>query len=171
MRLLKLSLACSLDQYIAGPKGEIDWIRMDADYGLAQFIGSVDVTLIGRKTYDFAVAYQGSFKPMMRTSVFTSKPPADKATGLHFVTDDAVQFTRDLKKKHKGKDLWLIGGHALAESLLAADLVDEIRLAVHPMLLGGGVPLFGALKKRQQWHLEGAKAHDNGVVVMSYSRA
>ena len=171
MRRVKLSLACSLDQYIAPPDQAIDWIRMDADYGMAEFFRSIDTMLLGRKTYDFALSHGGKFFPGIRTFVFTSNPMPDAGPWVKFIAEDPIAFTRALKKKKSDKDIWLFGGHTLAAALFAADLVDEIRITMHPILLGGGTPLFGQLRKRQIWTLEEAKPFDNGVVLLRYSRA
>jgi dihydrofolate reductase len=169
MRKVKLSLACSLDQFIAGPDGAIDWIRSDVDHGMNAFFASVDAALIGRATYDTARRAGIGFFPFMKNYVFSNSLPPGLNGEVEIISGDAAQFTRTLKLQ-PGKDIWLFGGHALAASLMNADLVDEIRLAIQPVLLGGGIPAFGALTQCQFWRLESSSPYPNGVVLLQYSR-
>jgi dihydrofolate reductase len=169
MRKLKLSLACSLDQFIVGPDGSIDWIRMDADYGMNAFFASVDTALIGRASYDWGRRSGNKFFSSMKNYVFSNSLPSVHDGEVEIISGDAAEFTRALKQS-PGKDIWLFGGHGLSASLINADLVDEITLAVHPILLGGGIPVFGALSQRQSWSLESSKPYPNGVVVLRYSK-
>jgi dihydrofolate reductase len=169
MRKVKLSLACSLHQFIAAPDGAIDWIRMDADYGISAFFASVDTALIGRATYDTAQRSGNKFFPSMTNYVFSNSLPPGPAAEVEIIPGDAAEFTRTLKQR-PGKDIWLFGGHAIASSLMHADLVDEITLAIHPILLGGGIPVFGELSARKLWKLDQATSFPNGVVLLRYSR-
>jgi dihydrofolate reductase len=68
----------------------------------------------------------------------------------------------------KGKDIWLFGGASLTKSLLNAGLVDELWLAVHPILLGQGKPLFSGIQKRIKTKLIESKAYDTGLVSRWY---
>ncbi|HEX9654385.1 MAG TPA: dihydrofolate reductase family protein, partial [bacterium] len=135
--------------------------------------------LLGRKTYEFAAGQTGakgkgkkskgktSFGSGMKSYVFsrTLKNAADD--NVHIVSENAGQFVRTLKKA-AGKDIWLMGGGDLARSLLAEGVVDEISLAVHPVLLGSGLPLFPEIGKQVDLELVECKAHPNGVVQVVY---
>jgi dihydrofolate reductase len=169
MRLVKLSLACSLDLRIAGPDGEIDWIRMDVDYGMPAFLASIDTLIMGRRTYEFAGGRGARFFDGMTNYVFSASLPSGPEGQVTLTAEDAAEFTRKLKLA-SGKDIWLFGGHQLSASLLAADLVDEVSLTVHPVVLGGGPTVFGELTERQAWLLEEATPHPNGVVQLRYAR-
>jgi dihydrofolate reductase len=169
MRKLKLSLACSLDQFIVGPDGSIDWIRMDADYGMNAFFASVDTALIGRASYDWGRRSGNKFFSSMKNYVFSNSLPSGHDGEVEIISGDAAEFTRALKQS-PGKDIWLFGGHALSASLMNAELVDEIRLAIQPVLLGGGIPVFGELSTRQLWKLDEATSFPNGVVLLRYSK-
>jgi dihydrofolate reductase len=168
MRLVKLSVACSLDGYLEGPDGAIDWIRRDADYGMGAFLASLDTALIGRRTYEFARRSGNKFFPSMTNYVFSKSLPAGPMDEVEIIGGDAVDFVSGLKKRKTGKDLWLFGGHELIASMLRSRLVDEIFLTVHPVLLGGGLPLFGSLAEQQELKLIDAKPLRNGVVMLSY---
>ncbi|MBB5339379.1 dihydrofolate reductase family protein [Tunturiibacter gelidoferens] len=168
MRLVKLSVACSLDGFLEGPDGGIDWIRGGADYGMEAFLASLDTTLIGRRTFEFARRSGNKFFPSMTNYVFSTSLPSGVMDEVEVVGGDAVDFVSGLKKRRTGRDLWLFGGHELIASMLRSRLVDEILLTVHPVLLGGGLPLFGSFAERQELKLVEAKPLKNGVVMLSY---
>jgi dihydrofolate reductase len=72
-------------------------------------------------------------------------------------------------KEERGKDIWLFGGAALTRSLLALHLIDEIALAVHPIILGGGKRLFPQLTKRMELQLLDTKTYSSGLVALTYA--
>jgi len=120
---------------------------------------TVDVILIGRKTYEAMLGYGQTSYPGAKNYVFSrskkksaaltktlaSKKKSDK--NVEIVTADATKFVGDLKQK-KGKGICLFGGGELAKGLFEADLIDEVILNIHPVLLGSGIPLFHEMKKQ-----------------------
>lgn len=74
-------------------------------------------------------------------------------------------------KQQPGKDIWLYGGGKLITTFINLGLVDVLRLAVHPVILGSGKPLFKDIKKRMGLNLTGAKASKSGVVLLEYEAA
>jgi dihydrofolate reductase len=167
MRRLILSLACSLDGYIAGADGSFDWIRMDAeDDGVATLMASVDTALIGRRTYEMARAMGQPFFRNMKNFVFSKTLEPGRQKEVEIVRDDPVEFARALKGK-PGKDIWLFGGYGLTSTLLRE--VDEVALAIQPILLGDGLPLFPKLRQRQGLELLECRAFANGVVRLRYA--
>jgi dihydrofolate reductase len=72
-------------------------------------------------------------------------------------------------KKEKGKDIWLFGGAELISSLMDLELVDEIILAVHPVILGSGKALFKDIKERTWLTLTDQKFYSNGLVFLTYT--
>lgn len=72
-------------------------------------------------------------------------------------------------KKEKGKDIWLFGGAGLATSFLNLELIDELSLAVHPVLLGGGKPLFHNIEARINLILVDTKTYSTGLISLTYS--
>jgi dihydrofolate reductase len=72
-------------------------------------------------------------------------------------------------KKEPGKDIWLFGGASLTTSLLNMGLVDELSLAVHPIILGGGKPLFHHIAKRISLSLIQTQSYSSGLVSLTYA--
>ena len=87
--------------------------------------------------------------------------------GATLIKDDIKTKVEDIKKQN-GKDIWLFDGASLTRSLLNLKLVDEIALAVHPVILGGGKPLFSNIKNRIQLELIGTKNYSTGLVSLTY---
>ncbi len=169
MRKVVLNIALSLDGYIAGPKGEFDWLFTDQDYGLKEFFSRVDSALIGRKTYDLMVKMGGVY-PGMKNYVFSRKQSRAKKKNVVFVSEDISAFIQK-RKSEKGKDIWLVGGGELGRSFLEDDLVDEMILSVHPLLLGKGIPLFRKTDSRRDFELTGCKPYSSGLVQLQYARS
>lgn len=137
MRRVRLSVAMSVDGYIAGPNGESDWIVMDPDIDFETLMHSFDTVLLGRKSYE--AAGMGGGMPGMEAIVFSRSLRQEDVRGVT-VSDD-VPGTVSALKEAPGKDIWLFGGGELFRSMLELGLVDSIELAVIPVLLGGGIPL------------------------------
>ena len=149
MRKLTYGAAVSLDGFIAGPDEALDWLRWNED---AKAISAaswkdVDTILMGRKTYDFAVRGGGGGGGSKIRTIIFSRTMAEAPDGAELVRDDAAGFVRALKAA-PGGDIILMGGGELAAALIAAGVVDEIGLNVHPVLLGAGVPMFGTMPRR-----------------------
>ena len=171
MRIVTYSAAVTLDGFIAGPHGEIDWIHSSDDTNdvLKALWEGVDAILWGRKTWEFAAAQGGGSggSSRIKSYVFSRTLPSVKGRGVTLVRDDAGGFVRRLKSESGGR-IFLMGGGELARSLIDAGLVDEVLLDVHPLLLGDGVPLFAAGNRRIQLELTESRAIHGGSVVMNY---
>jgi dihydrofolate reductase len=145
MRTITYGAAVSLDGYIARKDHAVDWLAWSEDVGaiMTEYWGGVDTILMGRKTYDFAVAsgQGGSGWPKIKTYVFSRTLQSREHRGVSIVADDAVPFVAGLKRE-KGKGICLMGGGEFARVLIEAGLVDEIGLNIHPVLLGSGIPMF-----------------------------
>ncbi len=183
MRKVKYLVASTLDGFIARLDGSVDWLFIDGtDYGMDEFFKLIDAVLLGRKTYEFALRHSSKPKRKdkskkvegdtssdsgMKNYVFSSamKNPLDN--GVKIVSENAGEFVRNLKSE-AGKDIWLMGGGELARSLLAENVVDEICLNVHPILLGTGLPLFPKTGKQIDLELTECKSHKNGCVQITY---
>ena len=168
MRKVVLNLAVSLDGYIAGPNGEYDWCFGDDDYGMTDFLNSIDATVMGGKSYRLIVEL-GQPYPEFTNYVFTRTEKETPYQNVVFVTEDIPEFVKSLKNK-KGKNIWLFGGSEIIHPLLQENLVDEMMLAVHPVLLGGGVPLFKELGERKTFRLSDTITYPSGLVQLIYKK-
>ena len=170
MRKIVLQLAVSLDGYIEGPNGEFDWCFTDQDYGMSAFFKRIDSTFMGRKSYELVLCMESEAPtgfPKMKEYVFSNT--LDKAKeGVLIVNGDIKKKVVKIKKE-KGKDIWLFGGAELISSLMDLQLVDEIILAVHPVILGSGKALFKDIQERTWLTLTDHKVYPNGLVFLTYT--
>ncbi len=167
MRKIILSLAVSLDGYIEGPNGEYDWCFADQDYGLSNFFKRIDTVFIGRKSYEVMMGMEAptgfsKFKEYVFSTTLNEVKP-----GKILVRGDIEKEVQKIKEE-PGKDIWLFGGAALTTSLMNLNLVDEIALAIHPILLGAGKPLFSNINGRIELDLIDTKTYSTGLVLVTY---
>jgi dihydrofolate reductase len=168
LRKVKLSAAVSLDGYAARLDHTFDWIFSDQDYGLNDFFRSIDLVVMGRKTHDVMLRMGQPSYPGMTNYVF-SRSKTGSEGGVEFVSGDLKSFIGVLREK-LGKDIWLAGGGQLIRSFLVCDLVDEISLAVHPVLLGSGIPLFPPGFPQTKLQLVHCRQYPTGLVALTYKR-
>ena len=135
----------SLDAYIADPNGGYDWIVIDPAIDFDAMFKNQDTLLMGRKSYE--QSRQTDYPLPVKDLYVFSKTlrAADVPNGT--LSADVATTVRTLKKK-KGKGIWLWGGGELFRSMLELKLVDEIEVAVIPILLGDGLPLLPKTKAR-----------------------
>jgi dihydrofolate reductase len=168
MRRVRYFVASSLDGYIARADGSVDWLFMDQDYGMSAFFKSVDVAVMGSGTHDkmLRLAPKQPFFPGMESFVFSSKSVGTK-NGVTFVRGDVGAWAGDIKSR-PGNDIWLVGGGNLVRQFLAAGLVDEIGVTIHPRLLGEGVALFPAPYPEVELELLRCEQYSTGLVQVFY---
>jgi dihydrofolate reductase len=182
MRRIILNLAISLDGYIEGPNGEIDWLVRDEDldFGdiLTDILSDKDIIFYGRISYD----KWGNFQPDENSSrkikeayqllhskqkyVFSKSKKSD-GTNTIFINSNIAERVLEIKEQ-TGKNIWLYGGAKLVTSFLNLNLIDEYRLAIHPVVLGKGKPLFQNIEARHKLILADAKGYKSGVTVLTY---
>ncbi len=177
MKKIILDLAVTLDGFIEGPNGEIDWCIMDDDMDFDGFLASVDTIFYGRVSYDT----WGNFQPDSTASpteqtlwrevhaknkfVFSSQSRQDdQAT---FIDSDLANKVAEIKNQD-GKDIWLYGGASLIKTFIQLGLIDLYRLSVHPIALGSGKPLFEHLNERLGLKLVKTHVFKSGVVQLIY---
>ncbi len=168
MRKVTLSLANSLDNYIARKDGGFDWLHWSDEVAemSAKFMKTVDALLIGRKTYEGMLAYGQTSYPGAKNYVFSRSKKKREALRKK-LAEDAAKFVSELKKR-KGKGIVVFGGGELAKSLFEADLIDEVVLNIHPVLLGSGIPLFHEMKKQIDLDLLECKILQGGYLAVTY---
>jgi dihydrofolate reductase len=168
MRRVRYRVAASLDGYIAGPNGEIDWIVHDPGVDFASLYAGVDTVLLGRRTYELTLQPGAPAWPAgWRVYVFSRTLDAAAHPAVTVVRTDAGAAVAALRTE-PGRDLWLFGGGSLCASLLAADLVDEVEVLVMPVLLARGVPLVAPEAPRARLTFTRSDAYPSGIVRLRY---
>lgn len=175
MRKIKLYIAASIDGYIAGPGGDMDWlmefpITSKENYGYDGFYETVDTVIMGGRTYreiscmPVVWPYKGK-----RTYIVTRNPMMmDNNKEYHYITENIIETVVGLKEK-KGKDIWLVGGGELIAMLLDNALIDEMIITYIPTTLGNGIRLFPEYSKESIWTLKEANSYSNNVLQVIYS--
>ncbi|MCR2805604.1 dihydrofolate reductase family protein [Paenibacillus soyae] len=178
-RKIVLDLAVTLDGFIEGKNGEIDWCIMDAEMGFHHFLNSIDTIFYGRKSYDL----WGQYTPELEHAddsekelweafhskkkyVFSRTQQGTDQNAI-YINDQILEKVNEIKNK-PGKNIWLYGGASLITTFIHLDLVDEFRLSVHPVVLGEGKPLFEDIKQRLNLKLVHTKTFSSGVVQLVY---
>ena len=193
MRTVTYGAACSLDGFIAGADGSLDWLHFSRDVEgvMAAYWATIDTVLMGRKTWGGALeAGEKQAKPRkqrkqekerkegnrgkqanpfggMRTYVFSRTLTEIPHPGVELVREDAGAFVRELKR-HPGKGICVMGGGQLAAALFEGDVIDEVGLNVHPVLLGTGIPLFLPMQRQIDLELTENQPLGNGCVLLRY---
>ncbi len=166
MRKIVLYIASSLDGYIARKDGDVSWLPTDGDYGFTPFTARIDALVMGRKTYEIAqiLGYPTEHKGYVFSKTLTGSD--DKIT---YVNESVGEFVRTLQQQ-PGKDIWLMGGGELVREFLNEDLIDEVIVAIVPVLLGDGIPLVapGAVTRKLQ--LTNVQKFENGSVILLYEK-
>ncbi|MDN5215239.1 dihydrofolate reductase family protein [Fulvivirgaceae bacterium BMA12] len=170
MRKVILGLAVSLDGFIEGPNGEYDWCFTDQDYGMTEFFKRIDSVFIGRKSYELTLTMGNDAIPGFPklTAYIFSTTLKEVKPGNILVKGDIEAEVKRIKKE-PGQDIWLFGGASLTASLLNLNLIDEIGLSIHPIILGRGKPLFQEVFKRIELKLIDTKTYSTGLVSITYS--
>jgi dihydrofolate reductase len=166
MSRILLNLAVTLDGFIEGPNGEFDWCLTDQDYGMTNFLARCEAIIFGRKSYELLLQYEENPYPDKMKYVFSNTigSVAGKAAVVNGPLADAVD---KIKQRTQG-DIWFFGGAALLEPFMRYNLIDEMHLSVHPLLLGSGKPLFSGLTERKQFQLQQVETFSSGLVQLVY---
>ena len=158
----------SLDGYIAGPKGEADWITMDPEIDFTTIFNQFDTILVGRRTFDTMVAAGRASMPGMKTIVFSRTLRQQDHPEVAIVTHSQRETLAALKAG-PGKDIWLFGGGSLFASLAEDGLVDTVEVSIIPILLGAGVPLLPNAPSRIKLSLTAHRVYKTGIVSLEYA--
>src|SRR5215204_1598697 len=181
MRKVILNVAVTLDGFIEGPNGEVDWCRMEQDSGsepfFDKFLSGIDTIFYGRISYDMWGQYQPAENALpaekklwdavhsKKKYVFSRNPKEDNKA-IYIGSGIALRVNEI--KTEPGKNIWLYGGANLVTEFINAGLVDNYLLAVFPVILGAGKPVFSNITKRTGLTLNSVEGSDSGVVLMSY---
>ncbi|UQZ35156.1 dihydrofolate reductase [Paenibacillus sp. PK3_47] len=178
IRKIILDLAVTLDGFIEGKNGEIDWCIMDPEMEFDAFLNQIDTILYGRKSYDLWSQYAQETEHTeadkelwesvhSKEKYVFSRTQKGTDDNVIFLNGSILEEVNQLKSK-PGKDMWLYGGANLTTTFVNLGLVDEFRLSVHPVILGEGKPLFIDITQRVNLKLVRAKTYSSGVVQLIY---
>ena len=184
MRKLKLQVQITVDGFIAGPDGRLDWMKWSWDEDLKRYVNgvteAVDCILLGRVLAE-------KFIPSWQARI--SESGVDEAFARKMVETPKVVFSKTLKhspwehtsiangnladkvnnlKNQPGKDLIAYGGARFVSSLIEHGLVDEYHLFVNPVAIGVGLPIFGQLKESRAFKLVNATSFQCGIALLCY---
>ncbi len=190
MRKVIVTMWMTLDGFIAGPNGEMDWVAEGFDEAMGTYeyevVSAADTLLLGRVTYE---SFAGSWPKVpdnpsvsegekayarqlnaMRKIVFSKtleKADWHNSTLLKELTPEAIEHL----KQQPGKDIVIYGSASIVQALTNLGLIDEYQLLVYPMLLGSGKPLFKDIATRVKLKLVKTEAPGSGVVRLYYQPA
>jgi dihydrofolate reductase len=190
LRKLKLQVQISIDGYIAGPNGEMDWMVWNWDDNLKNYVfeitESVDTIILGRKMTDGFVSYWSDVmtkpddpssidrshafaKKMLETPkvVFTKTLKISKWVNTVLATGDLTDEIMKLKSE-SGKDIIVYGGATFDSSLIRAGLIDEFHLFINPAAIGSGMAIFKDLKEVQKFTMIKSTPFDSGIVELYF---
>jgi dihydrofolate reductase len=176
----------SLDGFTQGPNGEFDWpqVQGEVHQHFVDTLRDAGTFVYGRRVFEVMAAYWPTadtdpnstqaqvdysmiWKPMPKLVVSRTLAGADwNATVANRVDAALVEA---LKERSEG-DIYLFGGAETVAEFARNDLIDEYQLFVHPVVLGGGVPLFPALAERQRMSVQEARIFDGAVTGLRYRR-
>jgi dihydrofolate reductase len=185
MRKLKLQVQMTVDGYIGGLNGEMDFVVWDWDDELKQYVNEitepVDCIVLGRKLAEGFIPYWAS--------VAANPDNPEFIDGKKFTDTHKVVFTQTLDKsewdntvlakgnlvdeitqlkKQDGKDIIAYGGATFVSALIKQGLIDEFHLFINPTAIGNGMAIFKELESKQDLILVKARSFDCGIVVLNY---
>ena len=170
MAKLILFTAVSLDGFIAGPKGEINWLFQDADYGFTDFYASIGSLVMGYSTFEVVKNFEGPYPHSDRDNYVFSRSERPPFENVQFINENPADFIRKLKTELL-EDIWLVGGGQLNGIMLENNLIDELTLSIHPVTLGHGIPLFHQHPfKVSEFNLKETMSFPSGMIQTTYSR-
>lgn len=174
----------TLDGFVAGPNGEMDWLVWDWDEKLKEYVGAlndpVDLILLGRNLAE-------GFIPTWKTRseddpsdefarkmtdgekiVFSKTPGNPDWKNTRTVETDSSEEIRRLKASDTGGDMIVYGGAQFVSSLVRDNLIDEYNLFVNPVILGDGMPIFASVAEKLDLKLVESHSYECGIVAMRY---
>lgn len=188
MRKLKLQMQITIDGFISGKNGELDWLCCpwtdDINDYVRELTEPVDTIILGRKLAE-------GFIPHWENVVKDPNDP-DYEGGIKYTTTPKIVFTKTIErsiwdnteiakgelveeitklKNKNGKDIIVYGGGTFVTSLINAGLIDEFHLFVNPTAIGNGMTIFKGLEKNQNLKLKTARQFDCGITVLCYERS
>ncbi|HMI05215.1 MAG TPA: dihydrofolate reductase family protein [Pedobacter sp.] len=187
MRKIILLMHVSLDGFVAGPNGEMDWIRINDEMfdTVGQFTENADAALYGRKTYEMMDGYwptaaeqpnaskhdieHGQWYNKVEKIVVSNSMKDTRRANTRFIGGDVAAGIEQIKQQPGGTIL-MIGSPSAFHELAAHNLVDEYWLFVNPLLIGSGIPIFKNISSKVELKLTETKTFSLGVIGLHYEK-
>ena len=172
-----LHVVSSLDGFIASKDNNVSWMDSSDVYERGVTFDSTDATdvpesidcyVLGSRTYEHALQLGWPYGDTPTVVVTNRQLPSTRET-VEFYSGDLERLMTETLAPRYG-NIWLVGGAMLGQSFLRLGLVDEIRLMIAPVTLGGGLRLFDDSDTERKWHLKSVVGYRNGFVELSYRR-
>jgi dihydrofolate reductase len=164
-------VASSVDGAIAEKNGSFPcFLQIEGEHVTDYLSGleTFDDVLMGRSTYEVGLQFGVTDPyPKLNSYVFSTTRKKSPNERVQFNYEDPAPFTSALKDQ-PGRDIYLCGGGAMASTVLAARLIDQIIIKLNPLLIGPGISLFSHIAKPVFLRLLAHKVYDNGVVLLTY---
>lgn len=172
MRPITLYIASSLDGFIARKDGDISWLEAyqqeGQDYGYSEFLRSIDIIVMGSKTFEQILNFGPWPYGDIKTYVLTKRDLQIPEKAKVVLTIESLEELIPKLREESLKGIWLVGGAATAKSFLRLKAVDRIILAIIPKLLGEGIALFGDTGSESAMVLQESRVYGDGIVQMYY---
>ena len=186
LRKIIVTTWITLDGFLAGPNGEMDWVMVDQEMGQYEddLVSSADTLIFGRVTYE---SFAGSW-PHVPENPSVSEGEKEYARKLNSMRK--IVFSKSLEKaewnnsqlmkevlpeeiarmkQEPGKDMVIYGSASIVQAFTNLGLIDEYQLLVHPIVLGSGKPLFAGIAQPAQLNLLHTKSFPSGVIGLYYA--
>lgn len=184
MRKLKLQVQISVDGYISGKNGEMDWMTLDWSNDIKKYVTeiteSIDCIILGRKLAQGFIPHWAAnpegedtlaIDKMNQTKKIIFTKTLDKVEWDNTTLAKGDLIDEITKLKHQdGKDIIVYGGATFVSSLIKAGLIDEFNLFVNPVALGNGRTIFGGLDTTQNFTLKKSIAFECGIALLVYGK-
>jgi dihydrofolate reductase len=167
-------MVSSLDGFIEDRNKAVAWLETSDIYekgigyeGAEDTIRSIDCYVIGARTYEVALRLGWPYGDI-RTIVLSHRPLPNERNSVEFHAGDVGELVNDVLGA-TCRNIWVAGGAATVRQFLQRRLVDEVRLAIAPILIGGGTPFFDQIGLEQPLHLKDVTAYRDGMVELWYA--
>lgn len=168
-----LYIATSLDGKIARTNDQLDWLFEvvgEEDNGYADFFKSVGAVIMGRRTYEEVLRLEDNHYPYANIpNYILTRNPDREAEHVTFTDQPIEKLIEQLKQDIDG-DIWIVGGGEVIKAAMAHDLIDRYEIAIAPVVLGEGIPLFPEGTKETKLKLTSQRASGQFVMV-TYEKA
>jgi len=170
-------MVSSLDGMIAKKDNSVSWFETADHYqkgiveqNVEEFLRTIDCYVMGSRTYEHALELSKSYGwayGEVPTIVLTHRELPVERPNIETYSGDLKKLV-DERLKPSYKNVWLVGGAALARDFILLKLADEIRVSILPIILGGGIPFFDQIGEEQALHLKEVTAYKSGMVELWY---